>query len=174
MINSVKRSAAAVLQAAIILTAMLAIAGCAGMMAESRFKEDAAAKYVFNVPAEKLIDETATYLSGGAFGAALTGGAAMSSLEIDREKLTVAGAWKPGKMSRSRTAALITKVDDGHSSLVMNNETHTMDSKTGDWGNSRLSRASVYEIEMIKRLDPKAAAEIEAGAKKAAQEAKKK
>jgi hypothetical protein len=49
-----------------------------------------------------------------------------------------------------------------------------MDTKKGGWGNSNYSRMSAYEIEMIKRVDPQAAAEIEAGAKKAAEDAKKK
>ncbi len=150
-----------------------ALAGCAAMMAESRYKDVAAAKYVFNVPADKLLDETSTYLSGGALGAALTGGAAANALEVDRTARTVAGPWKAGKLLRSRTSARITKVDESHSKLVMNNETQTIDSKTGEWGNSSFSRVSAYEIEMIRRLDPEAAAGIEAGAKKAGEEAKK-
>jgi len=175
MKNTGKRSGSKAFQMAVILTVVLVVAGCAGMMAESKFKDEAAAKYVFNVPADKLLDESATYLGGGAFGAALTGGASMSGLEINRENLTVAGPWKREKLLRSRTAARITKVDDGHSTLVMNNETQKIDSnKGGDWGNSTFSRTSAYELEMIKRLDPQAAGEIDAGAKKAAEEAKKK
>ena len=155
-------------QAAVILTAVLAITGCAGMMAADNFKKDATAKYVFNVSADKLLDETATYLSGGTFGAS------MSGLEIDREKLTVAGPWKAGKLLRGRTAAQITKVDDTHSTLVMKNDTQTLDDKGGGWGNSTYSRTPAYELEMIKRLDPQAATEIEEGAKRSAVEAKKK
>ncbi len=175
MKNRRKQYIGQMIKLAVVLTAILAIAGCAGMMAESKFKDEATAKYVFNVPAEKLLDETAVYLSGGAFGAAMTGGASSSGLVIDREKLTVAGPWKAGKLLRSRTAARITKVDDGHSTLVMNNETQKIESdKGGDWGNSTFSRTSAYELEMIKRLDKQKAAEIEEGAKKAAADAKKK
>jgi hypothetical protein len=153
-----------------LCAAVAALAGCAGMMAESRYKDEAAAKYVFNTPAEKLLDETAAYLNGGTFGAAMAG----AVVEVDRGKLTAAGPWKAGKLLRSRTSARITRVDDSHSTLVMNNETQTIDSKTGEWGKSSFSRTSAYEIEVIKRLDPQTAAEIEAGAKKAAEDAKKK
>lgn len=156
--------------AAVIIAAVAVTAGCAGMIAESRFKEEATAKYVFNIPAEKLLDETVAYLSGGAVGAALTGGASMSAME----NLTAAGPWKAGKLLRSRISTKITKVDDNHSTLVMNNETQTFDSDKGGWVNSTYSRSAAYELQMIKRLDRQAAAEIEAGAKKAAREAKKK
>lgn len=162
-----------ILRIAVAVLTLAALAGCAGMMAESKYRDEAAGKYVFNVPAEKLLDETAAYLSGGAFGAAMSGGTAMSSLDIDRERMTVAGPWKTGKLLRSRTSARIAKVDDGHSTLIVSSETQTIDTKTGEWGNSSFSRASAYEVEMIKRLDPQAAAEIEAGAKKAAEESKK-
>jgi hypothetical protein len=168
------KSSGKTFQTVIVLTMAMAIAGCAGMMAADNFRKEATAKYVFNVPAEKLLEETAAYLSGGAFGAAMTGGASTSGLDIDREKLTVAGPWKRGKLLRSRTAARITKVDDGHSTLVMNNETQNIDTSKGDWGNSTFSRTTAYEVEMIRRLDKQKAAEIEEGAKKAAAEAKKK
>jgi len=172
--NEKKSVGKAVYGVMVVLTLALVVAGCAGMMAENKFREDAAAKYVFSVPAEKLLDEAAAYLSGGAFGAALSGGAAKSSLVIDREKLTVAESWTPDNMSRSRTTALITKVDDSHSTLVMNKETQLMDLQKKEWGNSRLSRMTPFEIAMIKRLDPQAAATIEEGAKKAAESTKKK
>ena len=159
----------------VVLAGVLVLAGCAGLMAENKFRDEAAAKYVFNVPANKLLDETVVYLSGGAFGAALTSGASKSSFETDREKLTVAGPWNAEKPMRSRTSARVTKVDDGHSTLVMNNETQNYDSsKGGSWGSSTITRNPAFEMAMIRRMDPQAATAIEEGAKKAGADAKKK
>lgn len=168
--------AAGVCRFAILFLVASVIAGCggfAGMMAAGEYRAEETKKYVFAVPAEKLLDETINFLSGGGLGAVLTGGLSMSSLEIDRDNMTVAQPWRgSGSMMRQRDVAKITRVDGSRSRLTIHTEGQTKES-SGEWRSQSLSRSASAELEVIKRLDPKKAAEIEAGAQKAAELAKK-
>lgn len=182
--------------ASVVLMIMLALAGCAGMMAENKFIEEATQKYVFNLPGDKLFEEAVKFIrnrvvTGGAgartgtsqevsvgsrstagFGKSLSVGA--QEMSTDETNLTVTGPWVRDHAGQERLLGRVTRVDSSHSTLNLVTERQNRDEKTRELGMPYSSRATNTELAMIRKLDPQAAEEIMAGAKKAAEEAKKK
>lgn len=196
MLGVCVRFAGKAFQAAPLLTIMLVIAGCAGMMAENKFIEEATQKYVFNLPGDKLFEEVVKFIrnrvvTGGAgartgtsqevsvgsrstagFGKSLSIGA--QEMSTDEANLTVTGPWVRDHAGQERLLGRVTRVDDSHSTLNLVTERQNRDEKTRELGMPYSSRATNTELAVIRKLDPKAAEEIMAGAKKAAEETKKK
>lgn len=173
MKNRNKQFMGRMVELAVVAAAVLAIAGCAGMMAADNFKKDATQKYVFNLPTDRLFDEVVSFMKGGAVGSTLMT-ATVSEMQIDKANLTATGPWKRGSMIQNRMVSKVTRVDDAHSAVVMMEETQTMDTTTKGWKDASSTRKWTSELSLINKLDAKAYAEIEAGAKKAAEDAKKK
>ncbi len=150
----------------VLTLALAVVAGCAGMAASMKYKEEATNNHIFTMTADALLKEAASYLSPGGF----------VQVEIDQAKLTAATPWMASRSSAGtseRKLAQVTKVDDSRSKLAIFVQKQAPNQKTVQREIISSERAWYLEYEVIKRVDRQKAAAIEAGAKNAAAEAKK-